>query len=741
MQKTLPFFLISRSITIAVCLFLSACSVEDAYETGPSEQQQQEQTQQQEQQEKTLTVDITLTETTGTHVTEAQVFVANQVFISNALGNVKINNLPLGNYTVHVVKPGFFTNTSTIRVLPNATTHSIRMTEKSPQQATLIFGGDTMFGRRFMDPSLTTMSNNVPNIDDALIQPQTAASSAVSIAKYLKQLFSSADFASVNLESPILETPTSVHPTKEFAFFSLPDTLAGIQSMGIDYVALGNNHVYDYLEQGLSDTLNYVNSAGLLHSGAGFDNVQAYAPLYTQVNGTSLALVSATSITGEANPIDYIAQETKGGAADLTNNTQLNAALVAAKSNSDYVIAQMHGGDEYSFAPTGYIRNRFEFVARRNIDLAIAHHPHVAQGFAVFENTPAILGLGNLIFDQNRLETLLGLAVSVTIDKTQTPATQFARAYPIYLENYEPQLVTGFLSDYLVRRIAEFSDDNVTIIPRNGYADVYFSNTQITPQIITKTVTVPSGVHVVDLREYAPSNAFISQLHIDESAELTLGRDLMIFGDFEDWDNDEEFGEVARWELSDEDVSTCISGAYQHQQGACLSRTQFDNTPLTLTFRETIRTMPITPADNTLLAYHDFTLFGYAKADNAGDFKAKLSIRTAEDGLEFSNTRTPLINAGSYDWQAFSYHFELPDDNQTLGPENLPARGVNVAFTHSPPETGEATLSLDQIALVSWQKTLNIVDNHWQNNKMHGMDFIKINASKPVTLTMSYSYF
>ncbi|MBE0369136.1 CapA family protein [Pseudoalteromonas aurantia] len=733
-----------RDVLIALCttLLLLGCSVEDAYDAPETEQQQQEQQQQNQQSDKTANMSLKVLNHSGQPLANALVTFAGKVLNTDNVGLAEVTNIKLGNYTLVVNKLGYAPHISNMRLLSTTST-TINLIAQTSQQATLLFGGDTMFGRRFMDPSLVTMTNNVPNVAQALIQNETAATSATNITKFIKPLFATADFSSINLESPVLSNPSSVHPTKEFSFFSLPDTLNSLKDIGVDYVALGNNHVYDYLEPGLIDTLKYVNDAGFLHSGAGINATQAYRPLTTRVNGINLGLVSATSITGNANPINYIAQENKGGAADLTNDLELNNALTDVASNHDFAIVQMHGGDEYSFSPTQYITNRFEFAARRSIDLAIAHHPHVAQGFAVYDSTPAILGLGNLIFDQNRLETLLGVAVSVTIDNAAEHKIQRAKAYPIYIEDYQPRLVNGFLSDYLSRRLAEFSDDNVTVIPKSGYALVTFQGLNTPPITTTKTITVAAGTQIVDLRAFAPSNAFLAQITADKnnSAQFTLGRDLMIFGDFEDWDNDDEFGEVSRWEHSDEDAIPCITGVYRHRQGMCLTRTQFDNTPLRLPFRQTIRTMPITPSESVSDAYHEFTLFGYAKGDNAGDFNAELTVTTAEDGFEFSFNRVPLMTASSYDWTPFVHHFELPDDSQVMGPENLPARGVNLALTHAPPTDGNATLQLDEIALISWQRPLQFNESQWQTSKMHGLDFLRVNTDEALTLTLSFRSF
>ncbi|RZM78111.1 capsule biosynthesis protein CapA [Pseudoalteromonas rubra] len=732
--KLLPF--------VPVMCALSACSVEDPYESGPTQAQEQEQQRQQEQtqQDQKRGLNLQLQGSGDAALSDVSVEALGNQYRTDEQGQLTLTDLNTGMLTLTLSKPGYQRAVVTVNSRDYQDNPlAVQLKRLSATSSELMFGGDTMFGRRYMDPSLTTMGNLLPDVEEAMIRPGNAASSAIALTQFVKPITASADFASVNLESPVLAAPTTVHPSKEFAFFSLPDTLQGLTEIGIDYVALGNNHVFDYQQKGLEDTLKYVEQAGFSHSGAGNNTAEAYAPRLVEVGNTTLGLVSATSITGDDHLVTYIATADKGGAADLTDSTALRAAVEQARDNSDYAIVQLHGGDEYSYAPTRYIDNRFEFVSRREPDLMIAHHPHVAQGFALYNGVPALLGLGNFVFEQNRHETLLGVAVSVTIDPTQTPKTQSARAYPVYLEDYQPKLVGGFLSDYLIRRLAEFSGPEIAIVPGPGFGDVYFHQAPAPQEIDTVTLTLPSGEHIIDLREYAPSHAFVSKISSTGQPEMTLGRDLMWFGDFEDWDNDNETNEVTRWEHESDDITPCLTGAMRGLQGMCLSRTQFNNRPLRMPFKQTLRTMPITPAESTLQAYSELSLFGYAKGDNAGDVSAELTIVTAEDNLEFSSEEVSLIKPGSYDWKTFRHDISLPDDSQTLGSEQLPARAVKLAFKQAPPEKGEATLMLDQLALISWQKPLSLNNGLWQAERMHGMDFIAVQTSNSVTLTLHFS--
>ncbi|WP_152614626.1 CapA family protein [Pseudoalteromonas luteoviolacea] len=726
---------------VLTTIFISACSVEDPYETGPTESQQTEQAEQDKQQAESVDWQISLFDTANNGVEDASIVIDGNTYQSDTNGVISIPTLKQGNYSIAVIKEGFEPLLTTIQVLNNNPQLQLQLTAKPADSLTLFFAGDTMFGRRYMDPSLTTMGNSVPDVEGALIRAASAAQNAIELTRYIKPLVEHADFSSVNLETPILNTPTSVHPTKEFAFFSLPETLQGLTEIGVDYVALGNNHVYDYLQPGLQDTIKYVSEAGLLFSGVGNNNTEAYAPLITTVKGVSIGLVSATSITGDDNPINYVAEAQKGGAADLTESQQAISAVEQAIAQSDYAIAQLHGGDEYSYAPTRYISNRFNLLSNLQPDLLIAHHPHVAQGFSLLNNTPVLLGLGNFVFEQNRIETLLGVAVLLEVSPKAAQKTTRARAYPIYLEDYQPKLVTGFLSDYLMRRLGEFSQEGVSVIPKQGYADIDFYNTQVPNPVETAQITLSAGQHIIDLREFVPSNAFLTKVSSSSPVSLKLGRDLMLFGDFEDWDNDDTFGEVSRWENDSDNITPCLTGARNGRQAMCMVRTQFDNRPLRMPFKHTIRTMPITPSESTSEAYHEMSLYGYNKGMNAGALDVELSITTSEDNLLFSEQTIRISDPGEYDWHKFEYSFSLPDDTNTLGPEQLPARAVKLTYLHSPPDNGEATLILDDLALISWQKDISLSDNVWQDKSIHGLDFLRVTTQQDVTLSFEFSAF
>ena len=89
----------------------------------------------------------------------------------------------------------------------------------------------------------------------------------------LASLFSQADLALVNLESP--EPNDFTYHADGFSFTGDPALLAGVQHAGIDAVSLANNHLGDGGTHGVADTIDRLDQLGIAHSGAGANRSEA----------------------------------------------------------------------------------------------------------------------------------------------------------------------------------------------------------------------------------------------------------------------------------------------------------------------------------------------------------------------------------------------------------------------------------------------------------------------------------
>lgn len=73
------------------------------------------------------------------------------------------------------------------------------------------------------------------------------------------------------------------------------------KEMGIDAVTLANNHALDYGTDALLDTCEVLDSAGILHTGAGKNLDEAKQPVVFEKNGQRVALIGATRVIPQAD--------------------------------------------------------------------------------------------------------------------------------------------------------------------------------------------------------------------------------------------------------------------------------------------------------------------------------------------------------------------------------------------------------------------------------------------------------
>jgi poly-gamma-glutamate synthesis protein (capsule biosynthesis protein) len=72
-------------------------------------------------------------------------------------------------------------------------------------------------------------------------------------------------------------------------------------------------------------------------------------------------------------------------------------------------------------------------------DVVIGSHPHVPQGFEMYNGKPIFYSLGNFIFDQSNEATHVAYFVKVNATGSQGECT----VYPIQISGYLPQHMDG----------------------------------------------------------------------------------------------------------------------------------------------------------------------------------------------------------------------------------------------------------------------------------------------------------
>ncbi len=678
-----------------------------------------------------ITLQGLLLDQTGSALAGASVSIAGKTVTTKTDGSFELTQLIPENSILTAAASGHRTDHLPINLnrpgqVKTITLEPVILSAIDHNGVRMLFGGDVAFGRRYLDPSESTPSNQIPaDHPDALIKASNPEPGTRAVLKELRPWYQEADFGVINFETPITDNPATPHQQKPFRFFTLPQSIASLEWLGIDYVSMGNNHVYDYLEQGLIDTVAHLDKTDIGYSGAGLNSKQAFAAYRTTLAGSPYAFLSMTSVSGSQYPLDFVADENKGGAADLRKSDKVVASILNEQDAGYIPIVQYHTGKEYIFEPTEYVLGRMKLAADNNVPLLVTHHPHVAQGVGIINNMVALLGLGNLAFDQARLETMLGLVARVDMNGKQVKQV---RLLPVYLENYAPQLISGRLASNFLRRIGEFSHAyGGFVYPYNGqgWVDLGNSSSRRLEHAVNVDINIPaSGTTIVDLRTWGQLDESLLKLNTTSSLSIQMGRDLFGFGDFEDWDTDEQQLEAARWDITGDSRQIC-SQAYRGTAALCSLRDSRNRDASITANRNRIRVMGDALDDPN----KNLSLFGYFKGENAGSITIETRYYASVGELVFGEENIVTHPGGTFNWQAFSADLKMPADvpvEKGGVAAELNARGVRMFLKHTPPDSGFALAIFDEIAVISWE---NKITADLQIQIPHAKDFLRINGT------------
>ncbi|MDR1690046.1 MAG: CapA family protein [Clostridiales bacterium] len=243
--------------------------------------------------------------------------------------------------------------------------------------------------------------------------------------------FTQADIAVVNMEFPLSLRGTPM-PDKEFTFRGDPQHISFFTEMGVDLATLANNHIIDYGYDAFSDTLDLLNENGIKYIGAGIDKSDAMRYEIFEVSGKKIAFLNASRVIPV---VDWYASSTKPGVFGTYDPAELNAQIVLAKENADYVIVCVHWGVEKSVTPVEYQVNMAKGYIDNGADAVIGSHPHVLQGFEYYKNKPIAYSLGNFVFTDINKNTM---AITLTLTGGEVPQIKII---PYHISNRKTTLM------------------------------------------------------------------------------------------------------------------------------------------------------------------------------------------------------------------------------------------------------------------------------------------------------------
>lgn len=159
-------------------------------------------------------------------------------------------------------------------------------------------------------------------------------------------------------------------------------------------VCLANNHIMDYQEEGLTDTLHSLEQIGVSYYGAGDRQNSCNNPLLIEVDGIKAALLGYACPSTSA----VLVNKDRAGAAPIDMVSICLNIQEAKNKGADKVIVTVHWGAEQVYLPKTADVVMARSIIDAGADLVIGHHSHCIQPYEVYKGKYIFYGLGNCIF-------------------------------------------------------------------------------------------------------------------------------------------------------------------------------------------------------------------------------------------------------------------------------------------------------------------------------------------------------
>ena len=241
----------------------------------------------------------------------------------------------------------------------------------------------------------------------------------------LKPYISAADYAVVNLETPIGTGNYTGYP----CFNSPASYVDALADAGFDLFLTANNHTLDRRDAGLVKTVDALDKRLLAHIGTYRNNAErdSMLPMIKNINGFNVSFLNYTygtnGITLQGNAVvDYI------------NIDRIKRDITLARKNgAEIVTVCIHWGEEYQLLPTKTQKAIADKLVDAGADLIIGGHPHVIQPMEMRKNSAGdnvllVYSLGNFISNMKTRDTRGGALVKVILERNREGKAQVSEA-------------------------------------------------------------------------------------------------------------------------------------------------------------------------------------------------------------------------------------------------------------------------------------------------------------------------
>ncbi|MBL1418946.1 MAG: CapA family protein [Alphaproteobacteria bacterium] len=244
----------------------------------------------------------------------------------------------------------------------------------------------------------------------------------------LQDIVQNSDISICNFEAPIESHNMQSIDKAGPHIYQSKESIRYLKQSGFNLLSLANNHIYDYGDAGLMNTIREIDANGLEYVGAGSDYEQAYQQKIIEKNGLKIGFIAACE-----NEFGCLHEDRNRSGYCWLFNTKIDDNVMALKQQVDFVILIAHAGVEDLAFPIKEWRERYKRLCDLGVDVILGHHPHVPQGYESYNESQIFYSLGNFYFDTSAFQDSADDSFSVILKLAAGKKIEFEIIYHKYI--------------------------------------------------------------------------------------------------------------------------------------------------------------------------------------------------------------------------------------------------------------------------------------------------------------------
>lgn len=268
----------------------------------------------------------------------------------------------------------------------------------------------------------------------------------------------------INLEAAL--TTSSRLVPKVFNFKADPDRVQALVEASIHVVNLANNHVLDYSEEGLIETLTTLDKVGIKHVGAGRTLAEASAPAILMVNRIKIGFLGCTD-----NEPSWLATKTQPGIKflEVGDIEAIKKDILELRPKVDLLVLSIHWGPNMRERPPKEFVQFAHDLVDLGVDMIHGHSAHIFQGVEVYKGKLILYDTGDFVDDYYVDPLLRNDRSFLFLVECNKQGIQRLRLVPVLIGDFQVNQAKGEEAKEVMKRMQRLSKEmNTTFEVQNG---------------------------------------------------------------------------------------------------------------------------------------------------------------------------------------------------------------------------------------------------------------------------------